>query len=210
MPLSNHHFDEDLLESYAMGQLPETQACGLEEHLLICHSCQNRLERTDEFIRAFRMAAAKRPSAPARDGAAGGEGGGWLSWFWNWRPLPVGAVMTMAALAVAMLAPRQTDWQGESTIALAAMRGSAGIASAPADRRLRLDLDTTALPGASYRIELADARGRTIWQSPAARTNPAGTIQAAVGRPVPAGLYWVRLYDPETGQLAREYGLRTQ
>ncbi len=50
------HIPEDLLETYAMGQLPAPHCAPLEEHLLICPNCQIRLEKTDEFVCAVRAA----------------------------------------------------------------------------------------------------------------------------------------------------------
>jgi len=50
------HISDELLEQYAMGNPvpPET-----EEHLLLCFSCMQRLESTDEFIAAMRAASAR-------------------------------------------------------------------------------------------------------------------------------------------------------
>ena len=80
----------------------------------------------------------------------------------------------------------------------------------PAQRMLRLNLDAQALPGQSYRIELADARGRQLWQSLSPVRVESESLHTTVARLVPAGLYWVRLYDPISGQLAREYGLNVR
>jgi anti-sigma factor RsiW len=52
------HISEDWLERYSMGTLPEPQSGSLEEHLLICEDCQDRLRFLDQFIAAFRAAAA--------------------------------------------------------------------------------------------------------------------------------------------------------
>ena len=51
------HIAEDSLEQYAMGALPEPEAGPLEEHLLICTACQDRLQATDDFVAAMRTAA---------------------------------------------------------------------------------------------------------------------------------------------------------
>ena len=48
------HISEDRLDQYALKRLPEDQAAALEEHLLICAECQDRLQLTDEFIAALR------------------------------------------------------------------------------------------------------------------------------------------------------------
>jgi hypothetical protein len=47
---------DDVLEQYALGNpvLPEVQ-----EHLVICSACLDRLEEVDEFIAAMRSAAAR-------------------------------------------------------------------------------------------------------------------------------------------------------
>jgi hypothetical protein len=37
------HIDEDTLERRAMNRLPETEAAPVEEPLLVCHHCQDRL-----------------------------------------------------------------------------------------------------------------------------------------------------------------------
>ena len=48
------HISEDLLDQYALKKLPEDEAAALEEHLLICHDCQDRLRLTEAFIAALR------------------------------------------------------------------------------------------------------------------------------------------------------------
>lgn len=48
------HISEDLLDQYALKKLPEELAASLEEHLLVCPGCQDRLQLTDDFIEALR------------------------------------------------------------------------------------------------------------------------------------------------------------
>ena len=52
------HIPEDWLERYSLGTLEEPLMAPLEEHLLICHLCQDRLVETDDFLEAMRAAAA--------------------------------------------------------------------------------------------------------------------------------------------------------
>jgi hypothetical protein len=50
------HIPEDHLELYALDRLPEADAAPVEEHLLVCEVCQERLAKWDEFVRAMRGA----------------------------------------------------------------------------------------------------------------------------------------------------------
>lgn len=50
------HLDEDVLDRYYLRQLSEQEVASLEEHLLVCASCQCLLEDTDDFVRALRRA----------------------------------------------------------------------------------------------------------------------------------------------------------
>ena len=209
MPLTTH-FDEDRIEAYALGRLPQDETVGLEEHLLICSVCQERLERADDFVRAFRVAANASKPEPAKKPPTSA----WFSWIRaSWQPFPMAAALAIAAIAVVALAPRKpAGLEGETVVMLAAMRGgdAEAIGVVPSHRRLHLDLDATGLTGPTYRVELADSRGRQLWQSTTPAAIDDGHVKAGVGRSVPPGLYWVRLYDPASGQLAREYGLRAQ
>ncbi len=54
------HISEDLLDQYALKKLPESEAAALEEHLLICPKCQDRLQLTEDFIAALRAAVGPR------------------------------------------------------------------------------------------------------------------------------------------------------
>ena len=53
------HLAEDTLEMYSMGRLSETEIDNVEDHLLICPVCQDRLTETDQFVHAIRSAARK-------------------------------------------------------------------------------------------------------------------------------------------------------
>ena len=50
------HIPEDSLEAYAMGKIPVLDRASLEEHLLVCPTCQTQLEETTEYIRLVRSA----------------------------------------------------------------------------------------------------------------------------------------------------------
>ena len=67
------NFCDDLLDLYALGRLPDADTAEVEEHLLLCGTCRDRLSETDRFIAALRYAAAldlplkpaARPHSPA-------------------------------------------------------------------------------------------------------------------------------------------------
>lgn len=58
------HLDEDILDRYYLRQLSDQEVAGLEEHLLVCASCQGQLEDTDDFVRALRKAEAEVKERP--------------------------------------------------------------------------------------------------------------------------------------------------
>lgn len=64
------HVAEDPLERYAMDRATETESAAIEEHLLTCSACRDRLSDLDAYIRAIRAAlqTASRPAAQRRGG----------------------------------------------------------------------------------------------------------------------------------------------
>jgi hypothetical protein len=61
-------FSDDLWEEYALGRPSEIDCKPLEEHLLICADCQDRLAEADEYIQV-----AKAGAALTKSGEGGGE-----------------------------------------------------------------------------------------------------------------------------------------
>lgn len=53
------HVAGDDLERYSLGETDEGSAARVEEHLLVCGACRDRLTQVDEYHRAMREAAAK-------------------------------------------------------------------------------------------------------------------------------------------------------
>jgi len=53
----DRHYPEEIWECYALGMLAEEQSAPLEEHLLICHVCQDVLAELDEYLEVMRTAA---------------------------------------------------------------------------------------------------------------------------------------------------------
>ena len=48
------HINEDLLEQYLFGTLPDVEIESLEEHLLVCHSCIDAAEELLAFAQSLR------------------------------------------------------------------------------------------------------------------------------------------------------------
>ena len=69
LPNAIRHMDEDDVERYSMGDLPEDRCVQFEEHLLICEVCQNRVAESDRFVRSVQRAGRQiRQDGAVRDG----------------------------------------------------------------------------------------------------------------------------------------------
>ena len=58
------HPTDALLEQYAIGKLDEPDLGFVEEHLLVCEQCRDRLTEQDDFVRATRAAARQLRDVP--------------------------------------------------------------------------------------------------------------------------------------------------
>jgi hypothetical protein len=59
---ANGHLLEDVLEQYAFNRLSEVDTETVEEHVLVCATCQSTLQEIDEYI--LLMKAATRTMKP--------------------------------------------------------------------------------------------------------------------------------------------------
>jgi hypothetical protein len=192
----HRHVDAEVLERYSMGTSPSEEIPLIEEHLLMCEGCQERLRQTDEYLLAMRAS-----SEQLRRDEKAAEGRQWRipAWF------PVlAAVACVIVLVVAT--PRFVQRPGPVVaVSLAAWRSDGAGSNAPSGRQLILHPDLTGLAeSSSYRLEIVDQTGHRVWQGTLSRAHDG--IQAPALR---AGLHFVRVYLP-AGELLREYGLQIQ
>jgi hypothetical protein len=209
------HPSEDLLEEYSFGRLNEFQAAPLEEHLLVCTSCQQTLAGLDQYILLVKMAAGPEVLSltPPR----------WRIWFdrlneWAgggrrravrvvWTTALAGAMGSAAAL---LLLRSQASISPPVAIELVSYRGGGNAASAvaTAGRPLDLAVDIPDLPSAaSYRVEVVTTTGSRVWEG--APHTAGGKLSAHLPQGLRPGAYWVRLYATPADLLS-EYGLRIQ
>jgi hypothetical protein len=50
------HIPEDILDEFVMEMLSEQDCAFWEEHMLICHTCQDRLAESDEYVGLMKSA----------------------------------------------------------------------------------------------------------------------------------------------------------
>jgi hypothetical protein len=209
MTLTNHsHLDAEILEQYAMGRLSDDQAAECEEHLLFCHSCQDRLEEFDRFLLAMRQVVAQQAQpAPGvlerlRQWAS--------TWVFAKPSYGLGAVAA-AVLAIVLLVPGQRDSvAGSYAITLDSTRGEsvAGVVSAPASHRLHLTLDLRGVPAQDrYLVTIVDTGGTTVHRCVAEAVEDHLVVTTEKG--LRAGEYWVRISAATPSEpLLREFGLQ--
>jgi hypothetical protein len=209
------HPSVEVLEEYCFDRLPPAILESVEEHLLVCETCQDTVRETDEFIQLMKFAVAERavdpsprlPPARAWDNltAAGKKSGLGSVTMWT------AVMLAMMALFWAFTSFRTNPLGPAIPVRLVAMRGgeNAGFTRAPAGRPLGLAIDTTELPAPdSYRIEIVSSSGRPVWTSAAPLSGR--EILARTPTIMKAGVYWVRLYSSQSDSLVREYGLKLE
>ncbi len=190
----HRHVDAEELERYSMGASSEDAESPIEEHLLTCATCQDRLRETDEYLRVMRASSFRL----RRDATAAGQHQFQVqAWF------PV-LVAVACALIVVLAAPRFIRQTGPAVaVSLTAMRGDGTGNIAPTGTDLVVRPDLTGLPEeASYRLVIVDQTGHVVRQGKLMRERKAIQVPG-----LDSGLYFVRVYLP-AGDLLREYGLR--
>ena len=189
------HVDAEDLERYSMGASPPEAIPFIEEHLLTCDSCRNRLLETDAYLLAMRTSSEQlrrdEKAAKIRE---------WRIPVW----FPVMATVAACGIMLVVATPRFIRSPGPAVaVSLTALRSGGAGNSAPSGRELMLHPDLTGLAeDSSYRLEIVDQTGHTVRQGKLTRAQ--NGIQV---RGLDAGLYFVRVYLP-AGELLREYGLQ--
>ena len=172
----------------------------VEDHLLICRFCQNRLVETDQFLPVFRAAAtqvdAHTAPEPRRVFAS--------------RMVWAGAVASAAALLVFLISGEPHNTKAPPAILMMqSLRGPEAGAHTAAGRPALLVFDLAIQANrADYEIEIVDAVGSEVLQTGAAVKD--GRLTVLVEK-LARGSYWVRLYRKQADrELIAEYGLRAE
>lgn len=200
------HGDDDRLERYVLGRLAENEVVEVEEHLILCEACRDKLEEIGAFAPAMRQELQKPWAEEARFDWLSGlsrrlSGGltGWLS-----RP-----GFAMAGAFAAIVLAFGIYWIGRSagsapvaSLQLMAVRNEAQPTVEPA-RELDLTFADAPARGAPFQVEVVDASGGKVWSGSAEQN------KVKVTRRLSPGDYFVRLYSA-SGQLLHEYEFRVK
>lgn len=178
-----------------MNGLADSELADVEEHLLVCESCQGRLAHEDSFRQgmrdggAFLFEQARQPvlrRVPK------------LAWAFGF------AAMILAVFAAGQWRLRPPG--PPAVILLQATRGGEPAqTTAVAGKPLTVALDLTGLPQSpEYTLEVVDTSGRPAHR--AKGISRGNRLQATFESGLAAGTYFVRIYAPG-GELLREYVL---
>ena len=204
------HETDDELELYALGRLTEPRVAEVEEHLLICALCQDRLDEVEMFAVAMREAIAGEPLPEARAGWSerlGFTGSGLTEFRLRLTNFSQPALASAAGFAAITLVAGLLHHSGQhvaplASIELMAMRGDIP-AVAPA---LETDITLADAPAeTALRAEIVDSRGGMVWSGECGSDGH----QIRVNQVLVPGTYFVRLTD-EGGKLLHEYGFRVR
>lgn len=213
MPQEFEHISDEKLELYSLGTLPEPELAEVEEHLLICQPCQDRLCETDQYIQAMQDAAAdyRRRNPRKAQGQARISFDPWVHL--RLKPALLAAAACLFLILVWRIQVHQPGPRPDSApvaIVLHALR-NVEPAVAPAGAPLRLIADLEGLPSLPLgQIHVVGADGRPVGGSYEGRVRN-GRVEFSLPQGLAPGQYWVRIYaSGSPSQLLREYELRVR
>jgi hypothetical protein len=165
----------------------------VEEHLLVCASCRDKLDEAEAFALAMRRAIATEPESPAPES--------WFSWLRQpvWKVAIGFAVLLLSAGLYLNVGRRVSP---VASLELTAMRGAIPAVNPAQETDVTLD---DAPSGIALRAEVVDADGGPVWKG--ALKGDDHTIRLA--QHLNPTNYFVRLYD-DTGKLLHEYAFRVR
>jgi len=190
------HPSDEILEEYVFHRLPVGLEIQVEEHLLLCHSCQDAVAQTEEFVATLKVATNEpAPQPPSQVGV--------LRSLASRTTLAPAVALVILALVMVLQHPQELSTP--VAVRLSSLRGTNPLAPAPAGKPLRLSIDLPDVVSAGeYRAKVVDAAGSLVWEGAVSEVD--GKLIAAMSTPLRNGVYWVRLYGADS-ELLREFGL---
>lgn len=194
------HIESEYLDLYCAGRLPVLDRQCVGTHLEVCSECRDQ-QRLEESFRAAVLANQDLLPASAIQIE---RNAGWARSPRTWAPVAAIAASLLMGLAywpvVHAVAGPPVD------VTLLSLRGESP-AAARVGSSLRLRLDIGGLPASSrlgdLDVEIVDARGARVASGRAHLDQGQAVFVSGVA--LPAGQYWVRLW--QDGHCLREYSL---
>lgn len=197
--LKAHRTDEQL-ELYALDRLPESDKALLEEHLLVCVSCREKLDGIGDFAQGMRAAGAQSVSPPAAPTLRPG----WRAWLQ--RPVvSMSLAFALLILVIGIFSIGRTELPPVASLQLTAVRGPMPVTAAA--QSYHLLLTDAPQDGGPFRIEVVNAARASVWSGVAA-AGPTGA-EIDFSRRLSRGDYFVRVNSAD-GKMLREYGFRVR
>ena len=205
------------LEEYLFSRLSGVTREVIEEHLLVCERCQDRVEAEEAYVGAIQQAAKQLEAEDftrAMSGGAEVKPPGWresvsagFAVFFGSRMMLAAAGVVVVVVAVVLYSPLMRRGPTETAVELSLARGAGDEgASAPAGNWLKLSADVSELPAlAQWQVDVVSATGQL--EQSATVVAVGGRLRWQVKDGLAAGRHWVRLRDPRDGSLVREFGL---
>jgi hypothetical protein len=183
------HESEDRLELYALRRLPDSDVERIENHLLVCDACRDRLEEVSAF--AFSMRATLKDNPVIKSETR--------RFAWLTPQLGMAGALAAILLAVGIFwTSRDAHILPVASLQLTALRAGE-IKSVPRARELDLAFTDAS---ASSRLDIVDAGGVTVWTG--TLRSGAGRVEAKIGQVLSPGDYFARV-STTPGQPQHEY-----
>jgi hypothetical protein len=195
--MSESHINEEILDRYALGALPQSEAAAVEEHVLVCEACQARLRHADEFVAVFREVATAPDARPVRH-------------WWHGlsrRAAGLAAAATMAAGVLFVAVERQRTPLAPAVVPLETLRGPESPARVPAGKAVVLSFDVAPEASRKYEARIVDLAGAEVLKASPSEQDGRLTLAVAGLR---KGSYWVRVYRAGSSDPLVEYGIEAR
>ena len=206
------------LEEYLFHRVSGATCEAIEEHLLVCSHCLDRIDEEEAYIKRFRAAARRMESedlalamnAPqqVRIGWLAALSAGWAVMSGHRTALALAGVALVAVSVV--FSPLTRGPATETAVVLSLARGAGDVsAGAPAGGALQLSADVTELPPlVRWQVEVVNASGKLGQRAEV--VSAGGVVSWQVKDGLASGRHWVRLRDPSDGALVREFALQVR
>jgi hypothetical protein len=196
---NDFHGTEDQLELYARGRLPESELPVLEEHLMICTDCREKLDEIGDFALGMQEASSKA-AAPQTKRVEWGLGS-----FFRRPAFAMGLAFVALIVVMGLLANGRPRFAPSASLQLTATRGEMPVTVAA--RQFDVTLSDGPREGGPFKVEVLTATGASAW-SGLAESGPAG-VEFKLTQRLTQGDYFVRVFSV-SGKMLREYGFRVK